>query len=147
MFGGQAVKDRSYLRRSTGKNPLKQRSIVTNGKKLVADLDGRSSTARRYKDLCSALSDDLGGVAALNAGQTALIRQAAAMVVQSEKLQVAVLRGEIVDVEALTRLANAATRIIGALRRSRETRNSRLEDGQDALAAHLEARARERGAT
>jgi hypothetical protein len=33
------------------------------------------------------------------------------MIVQSEKLQGAVLRGELVDVEQLTRLANAATRI------------------------------------
>lgn len=57
----------------------------------------------------------------MNAGQAALIRQAAAMVVQSENLQVAVLRGELVDVEQLTRLANAATRIIGVLREGRLT--------------------------
>jgi hypothetical protein len=43
------------------------------------------------------------------------VRQAAAMIVQSEKLQGEVLRGEIVDCEQLTRLANAATRILTRL--------------------------------
>ena len=49
---------------------------------------------------------------------------AAAMIVQSERLQSAVLRGELVDVEQLTRLANAATRILSRLGIKRERRDS-----------------------
>jgi hypothetical protein len=91
------------------------RSRVTNGKDLLANVDGRTAAARRYRDLCLSLADDLGGASSLTTAQSALVRQAAAMIVQSEKLQSDVLRGEIVDVEQLTRLANAATRILTRL--------------------------------
>jgi hypothetical protein len=37
------------------------------------------------------------------------------IIVQSEKMQGAVLRGELVDIEQFTRLANAATRILTRL--------------------------------
>jgi hypothetical protein len=104
------------------RSPRARHSRVTNGKKLVAGLDGRSAEARRYRDVAVALGDDLGGAAALSEGQRALVRQAAAMIVQSEKLQSALLRGELVDVEQLTRLANAATRILSRLGIKRQAR-------------------------
>jgi hypothetical protein len=91
------------------------RSRITNGKSLLANIDGRTADARRYRDLTASLADDLGGAGGLTEAQRALVRQAAAMIVQSEKLQGAVLRGELVDVEQLTRLANAATRILSRL--------------------------------
>ena len=95
--------------------PQTLRSRVTNGSQLLAGIDGRTAPARRYRDLCQSLADDLGGAASLTEAQRALVRQAAAMIVQSEKLQGEVLRGEIVDCEQLTRLANAATRILSRL--------------------------------
>jgi trimethylamine:corrinoid methyltransferase-like protein len=61
------------------------------------------------------LVDDLGGAAGLTEAQRALVRQAAAIIVQSEQLQGTVSRGEIVDCEQLARLANAATRILSRL--------------------------------
>ena len=91
------------------------RSRVTNGKELLANVDGRTAAARRYRDLTISLADDLGGASSLTETQTALVRQAAAMIVQSEKLQGEVLRGEVVDSEQLVRLANAATRILSRL--------------------------------
>lgn len=91
------------------------RSRVTNGKDLLANVDGRTAAVRRYRDLCISLADDLGGATELTEAQSALVRQAAAMIVQSERLQSAVLRGELVDCEQLTRLANAATRILSRL--------------------------------
>jgi hypothetical protein len=105
------------------------RSRVTNGKDLLVGVDGRRAPARRYRDLCLSLAEDLGGASTLTEAQNALVRQAAAMIIQSEKLQSAVLNGEIVDCEQLTRLANAATRILtrlGVKRQPRETR-SRLD--------------------
>lgn len=95
--------------------PSTIRSRITNGKKLFANIDGRTADARRYRDLCVSLADDLGGEARLTEAQRALVRQAGAMIVQSERLQSAALRGDLVDVEQLTRLANAATRILSRL--------------------------------
>ena len=37
------------------------RSRVTNGKDLLANVDGRTAAARRYRDLRLSLTDDLGG--------------------------------------------------------------------------------------
>jgi trimethylamine:corrinoid methyltransferase-like protein len=61
------------------------------------------------------LADDLGGASGLTEAQRALTRQAAGMIVQSERLQSAIVRGETVNNEQLTRLANAATRILSRL--------------------------------
>jgi hypothetical protein len=91
---------------------------------MVTGVDGRSVEARRYRDLTMALADDLGGAASLTEAQRALVRQAAAMIVQSEKLQGEVLRGEVVDSEQLVRLANAATRILSRLGIKRTVRDT-----------------------
>jgi hypothetical protein len=92
--------------------PSRLRSRVTNGSKMVAGLDGRSAEARRYRDLVISYADDLGGADKLTEAQRTLIAQAATLQVQSERVQAAVLRGDLVDVEQLTRLANAAMRIL-----------------------------------
>jgi hypothetical protein len=106
------------------------RSRVTNGKQLLANIDGRTADARRYRDLAASLADDLGGAANLTEAQRALVRQAAAMIIQSERLQSAILRGELIDSEQLTRLANAATRILSRLgiKRQRRDATPRLAD-------------------
>lgn len=78
------------------------------------------------------LADDLGP-STLSEAQKALVRQAAAMIVQSETLQGAVLRGELVDVEQLTRLANAATRILSRLGIKRAARIAQPPSRLDAM--------------
>src|SRR5271156_2019745 len=85
MSNTQAITERSRTLRSR----------VTNGKDLLANVDGRTAAARRYRDLTISLADDLGGAGTLSEAQRALVRQAAAMIVQSETLQSAVLRGEL----------------------------------------------------
>jgi hypothetical protein len=100
------------------------RSRVTNGTQLLAGVDGRTAAARRYRDLAISLADDLGGAGSLTEAQSALVRQAAAMIVQSEKLQGEVLRGEVVNSEQLVRLANAATRILSRLGLKRTARDT-----------------------
>jgi hypothetical protein len=104
----------SYIQTSADRSRT-LRSRVTNGKDLLANVDGRTATARRYRDLTISLADDLGGASNLTEAQRALVRQAAAVIIQSERLQGEVLRGEGVDCEQLTRLANAATRILARL--------------------------------
>ena len=89
---------------------LKVRSKISNGSKMVAGLDGRSATARRYRDLQISYADDFGGEARLTEAQRTLIASTATLQVQAERVQAAVLRGEIVDSEQLTRLANSVAR-------------------------------------
>jgi hypothetical protein len=91
------------------------RSRVTNGKELLANIDGRSTEARRYRDLCFSFADDLGGASSLMEAQRALVRQAASLVVQSERLASAAIRGELVSDEQQTRVANALGRTLNRL--------------------------------
>jgi hypothetical protein len=95
--------------------PATVRSRVTNGAKMIAGVDGRSAEARRYRDLAMSFADDLGGAAGLTEAQRALARQAAALTVQSEALNGAMIRGELVDVEQQTRVANALGRTLNRL--------------------------------
>lgn len=97
--------------------PPRIRSRVSNGSSRLPDTDGRSTTARRYRDLAMAYADELGGEANLTETERALVRQAAAMVVRSEGMQARIVRGEAVDDEELTRLCNGVTRILNSLRR------------------------------
>ncbi|WP_244597450.1 hypothetical protein [Rhizobium hidalgonense] len=60
-------------------------------------------------------ADDLGGAASLNEPQRALVRQVAAVTVESEKLQAAIIRGEAVDAENLVRLNNLQARLVKQL--------------------------------
>jgi hypothetical protein len=95
--------------------PSRVRSKISNGSRMLLDVDGRSADARRYRDLCMSFADDLGGAAELSEAQRALVRQAATMVVQSERLQAAVVRGADINLEQLTRIANSTTRILAKL--------------------------------
>jgi hypothetical protein len=51
------------------------RSRITNGRELLANIDGRSTEARRYRDLCFSFADDCGGARSLTEAQRALVRQ------------------------------------------------------------------------
>jgi hypothetical protein len=82
---------------------------------MLAGIDGRSAEARRYRDLAMSFADDLGGAAVLTEAQRALVFQAAALSVQSEKLQAAMIRGEDVSDEQMTRVANSLSRLVGKL--------------------------------
>jgi hypothetical protein len=96
--------------------PATVRSRVTNGAKMIAGVDGRSADARRYRDLAMSFADDCGGAASLTEAQRALVAQAAALTLQSERLQGAMIRGENVDVEQQTRVANSLARTLSRLR-------------------------------
>ena len=98
------------------------KSKVTNGRKMVAGVDGRSADARRYKDLVRSYADDIGGPASLSEAQKALVSQAAILTLQAERMQGAALRGEIVDIEQQTRLANVLGRSLTKLGIKRDAR-------------------------
>jgi hypothetical protein len=54
--------------------PLTVRSALTNDPLLLRGVDGRSTIARRYRDVAIALADDLGGQDKLNEATKVLVR-------------------------------------------------------------------------
>jgi hypothetical protein len=95
--------------------PLNLRSKITNGTKMIHGVDGRSAEARRYRDLAMSFADDAGGAAGLTEAQRSLIASAASLTIQAERMQGAMLRGEPVDVEQQTRVANVLARTLSRL--------------------------------
>ncbi|WP_414899353.1 hypothetical protein [Rhizobium cremeum] len=57
------------------------------------------------------MADDMGGASILSEPQKAMIRQLAAVMVECEKLQSAIVKGEEVDHEVLVRLTNLHARL------------------------------------
>ena len=105
------------------------RSAVSNGSKLLANVDGRSATARRYRDLISDLLRE-GGEGALSAAEFGLVRQAAAITLQAELLQARIVRGEAVSAGALIRLSSEARRILASLRERAPAATGFLAEGR-----------------
>ena len=103
----QAVRSNNAAARAT------TRSKVSNGTRLFANTDGRSSSARRFRDLVQSFEAEFEGD--LCEADRSLIRQAATLLLKSEQMQEMVVRGEPVDSDALIRMASTAKR-----RRKRE---------------------------
>jgi hypothetical protein len=88
-----------------------QRSRITNHKDLLPGLDGRSASARRFRDLMHSYLSDMGGLEHCSEIKLGLLRRLAAATVQAELLEAAMVRGEKVDVGTLCTLASTAVRI------------------------------------
>jgi hypothetical protein len=67
-----------------------------------------------------------------------LIRQAAGLVLASERFQDAAVSGAEINLDALVRVSSEARRILGMLRGKSDKR--RAASGQDPLAAHIAAK-------
>ena len=91
----------------------KGRSKISNGTRLLANVDGRSAYARRFRDLVVAFEAEVGGT--LTELERGLVRQAAAVSLKAELMQEALVRGEPVDDDALIRLSGEARRILTSL--------------------------------
>jgi hypothetical protein len=70
------------------------RSKLANGSKLLPLTDGRSATARRFRDLYEEMTADLGGLSFLSEGQRQLCRRAALLSAELERLEALWSRGE-----------------------------------------------------
>jgi hypothetical protein len=90
------------------------RSRITNGSELLRGVDGRSAEARRYRDLVVAYKAEFGHD--LSQSEMAAIKQAAWLTVRSEDMQAAQLRGQDVNDEESTRVANSLSRALRELR-------------------------------
>ena len=63
------------------------RSAITNGTSLLHDVDGRSATMRRLRDIIHAHQSDLRGEAELSEGQRSILRRAALLQLQLEMME------------------------------------------------------------
>lgn len=99
------------LRKSITGISTTNRSRVTNGTRLLVGVDGRSTQARRFRDLMHAYEDQFDSATEADRN---LVRQAALLALKREQLQAAVVRGEPVGTDTLTNLAG---RTLADLRR------------------------------
>src|SRR5271166_4788493 len=112
------------------------RSRVSNGAKLLPASDGRSMTARRFRDLFEFICNDLGGADRLSEGERQLVRRAAALSAELERQEASWARGEAeFDIAAYSTLTNAVRRVFETLGLQR-----RVRDVTPSLSAYVAAR-------
>ena len=104
---------RSYAR-SAATNGKTPRSAITNGKRLLEGISMRTAAGRRYRDLVEAYTAEIGGE--LSQTEMAMVKQAAALAIQSEAMQADIVNRKPVDTDALIRISGTAKRILDALR-------------------------------
>jgi hypothetical protein len=100
------------------------RSRVGNGKTLLPMVDGRSATARRFKDLVEDIAADLGGKDHLSEGQRQLIRRAAMLSAESERMEALAARGEAeFDIDLYGMICDRLGRLFGRLGLERKSKD------------------------
>lgn len=103
--------------------PARARSAVTNHKDLLPGLDGRSATARRFRDLVNAFVADMGGLDHCSEIKLGLVRRLAATTVQAEMLEARMVNGEAIDISQLCTLASTTVRLSQRLGLERKQRD------------------------
>jgi len=126
---------------STGRlglvGPKRTRSRISNGKDLLAGVDQRSATYRRYRDLIEAIVADQGGVDQCSESRKQLIRRFAACSVLAEQAEAKLAGGQEIDVATHALLVSSLVRLaqrIGIDRRQRDVTPS-LADYLSSLGA------------
>ena len=102
-------------RRSAARRHKHGRSRLTNHRDLLPALDGRSSAARRFRDLVGAYIADMGGLDLCSEVKLTILRRLAAVVVRAEMLEAGLMTGEPVSVSELCSLASTAVRLSSRL--------------------------------
>jgi hypothetical protein len=93
------------------------RSSVSNGSRLfaIAGLDGRTQTARRFRDLVEFVTADLGGADLLSEGQRQLVRRASALAIMCEAIEADLARDLPFDINNYLAATNTFRRAIETL--------------------------------
>jgi hypothetical protein len=110
--------------------PSRTRSAITNHKDQLPGLDGRSASARRFRDLANAFVADMGGLDRCSEIKLGLLRRLAAITVQAELLEARMVNGEAVDIATLCSLASTTVRLSQRLGLERQARNVTPSLGQ-----------------
>ena len=103
------------------------RSRISNGSQLLAGVDGRSTWARRLRDLIELHTNDLGGDANISEAERAIVRRASVLIVELERMETdfALANGapNIATLDAYQRAAGNLRRLLewlGLQRRARD---------------------------
>jgi hypothetical protein len=132
-------------RPATASPPPAQRSAVTNGSKLLPNVDGRSAWVRRCKDIIAAHVSDLGGSDNCSAAEQSIVRRAAVLTTELEMLEgrfATAGQANTADLDAYQRAANSLRRLlesVGLERRAKPVPT--LEEHLAMLAREQEASA------
>lgn len=80
--------------------PQRQRSAVTNGKRLFVKRPGDTAFARRFRDILAEIISDIGGHdAGLSEGQRQLARRCATLSLACERMEGEAAAGKAIDVD------------------------------------------------
>jgi hypothetical protein len=121
----------------------RNRSAVTNGKRLFIYGDANSAWSRRWNDLVLAHVADMGGRDRLSEAEVSLIKRASAIELELERMEGKLSMGQEIDLGVFTASASHLRRIfetLGIQRRARDVTPPSLQHYM-ANAAKLEAAA------
>jgi hypothetical protein len=93
------------------------RSRVTNGRALftLPEVDNRTPTCRRFRDVLAQILEDLGGTDRLSEAQRQLARRSAMLGIEAERLEAEAVVSGTLDVEVYCNLTNAQGRALQRL--------------------------------
>lgn len=112
------------------------RSRISNGSAtFLPGTDGRSALARRWRDIASQLTADIGGDP--SEAQSLIARRAATLGVWCEQCEAALTKGGSLDIVAFTTATNALRRLLTDLGLERRAKD--ITPSVAAYVAHLEA--------
>jgi hypothetical protein len=86
------------------------RSALTNHRELP-NVDGRSASARRFRDIVTAIASDQGGLEYMAEARLQLIRRFAALAVHAEVVEARLANGEKIDMVERAQLSSTLVRI------------------------------------
>lgn len=100
------------------------RAAVSNGSRLHAgEVDGRSVEARRFRDILSEITSDLGGSDTLSEGQRQLARRASMLSVRGELMEAEAVKSGEMDLAAYGSLTDQLGRVFNRLGLKRVARD------------------------
>lgn len=102
------------------------RARVSNEWGTLANTDGRSAWARRYKDLCFQHAADLGGVENTSEAERSMIRRVSTLEVELEQLETRFAThggAEPKELELYHKTAGQLRRLLGAIGMKRRSRD------------------------
>jgi hypothetical protein len=124
----------SPIDRPKAGRPKDGRSRVTNGKDLLAGVDQRSATYRRYRDLVELIVSDQGGIDECSESRKQLIRRFAACSVLAEQAEAKLAAGQEIDISTHALLVSSLVRLSARLGIDRVPR-----DVTPSLSSYLES--------
>jgi hypothetical protein len=102
------------------------RSRITNRRGLLPNVDGRTFWVRRFRDLLALHTQDLGGDSNISEAERAILRRAATLIVELERMEMLFAQaGEAtpLQLELYQRTANTVRRLLESLGLQRRQRD------------------------